>query len=73
MIERPTVTALGEMPDNRLMTAIDEQRVRAPLERIFDLAADVRRWPVHLAHYRFVNVIERDPAGGGLVEMSANR
>lgn len=73
MIERPTVTLLGEMPDKRLMTVIDEQLVRAPLERIFELAADVRRWPVHLPHYRYVSIIEHDPAGGGLVEMSANR
>lgn len=28
--------------------------VRAPYERIFDLAADVERWPEILPHYRYV-------------------
>jgi ribosome-associated toxin RatA of RatAB toxin-antitoxin module len=55
------------------MTTIDERLVRVPLERIFAIAADVERWPDHLPHYRYVRLIERDPAGGGLVEMSANR
>ncbi len=29
-------------------------RVRAPVERIFALAADVERWPQLLPHYRYV-------------------
>jgi len=29
-------------------------RMRAPLERIFDLAAEVERWPELLPHYRYV-------------------
>ena len=28
--------------------------MRAPLQRIFDLAADVERWPERLPHYRYV-------------------
>jgi uncharacterized membrane protein len=28
--------------------------MRAPFERIFDLAADVERWPILLPHYRYV-------------------
>lgn len=28
--------------------------VRAPFERIFDLAADIERWPERLPHYRYV-------------------
>jgi ribosome-associated toxin RatA of RatAB toxin-antitoxin module len=28
--------------------------VHAPLERVFDLAADVERWPELLPHYRYV-------------------
>ena len=63
---------LGPMPTDRLVTTVDEQFVAAPLEILFDLAADVERWPVHLAHYRFVRILERT-ADGGLVEMSANR
>lgn len=61
------------MPVDRSMMTIDEQIVRAPLERIFTLAADVERWPDHLAHYRYVTMRQRDPRGGGLVTMSANR
>jgi hypothetical protein len=68
-----TVRQLGPMPGNRLMQTVDEQTVRAPLERIFAIAADVERWPTHLAHYRYVTMRERDGAGGGIVEMSANR
>ena len=64
---------LGPMPTNRSMTTVDEQIVRAPLEKIFELAADVERWPSHLAHYRFVRFHEKRRDGGGLVEMSANR
>ena len=55
------------------MTTVDEQLVRAPLERIFRLAADVERWPALLPHYRYVRFLERRSDGGGLVEMSAIR
>jgi hypothetical protein len=65
--------ALGPMPTDRRMTTVDEQLVRAPLPVIFDLAADVERWPQHLAHYRYVRFVERRSDGGGTVEMSANR
>lgn len=61
------------MPASRRMRTIDEAIVRAPLERIFAIAADVERWPAHLAHYQFVRFTERDGAGGGIVEMSADR
>lgn len=73
MTTRDRPTELGPMPTSRGMTTIDERLVRAPLEKIFTLAADVERWPEHLRHYRHVKLLERDPAGGGLVEMSANR
>lgn len=64
---------LGPMPMDRHMITVDERIVRAPRERIFRLAADVARWPDHLAHYRFVRFREHARDGGGLVEMSANR
>jgi ribosome-associated toxin RatA of RatAB toxin-antitoxin module len=64
---------LGPMPAGRRMITIDERLVRAPLETIFALVADVERWPVHLPHYRWVTMRERDDRGGGIVEMSANR
>lgn len=64
---------LGPMPLDRRMTTIDERLVAAPLPVIFDLAADVERWPARLTHYRFVRMLERRDDGGGLVEMSATR
>jgi hypothetical protein len=70
---RNQLTTLGPMPSGRRMTVVDELLVRAPVTRIFALAADVEHWPRHLAHYRYVTLREPDPAGGGLVEMSANR
>lgn len=73
VIQRTRPTELGPMPRDRRMVTVDEQLVRAPLDAIFRIAADVVRWPVHLDHYRYVEMRERDPAGGGLVAMSANR
>lgn len=64
---------LGPMPSARAMTTVDEQLVRAPLLRIFRLAADVESWPALLPHYRFVRFVERRSDGGGIVDMSANR
>jgi hypothetical protein len=64
---------LGPMPMGRRMTTVDEQLVRAPLGRIFALAADVERWPALLPHYRYVRFDDRRSDGGGLVDMSASR
>lgn len=63
---------LGPLPRDRSLTTVDELLVRAPLARIFALAADVEAWPRHLDHYRYVRFLERRP-DGGVVEMSANR
>jgi ribosome-associated toxin RatA of RatAB toxin-antitoxin module len=68
-----TPLVLGPMPVGRRMTTIDEQLVRAPLDRIFALSADVERWPSLLPHYRFVRFQDRRRDGGGIVDMSANR
>jgi len=65
--------ALREMPEAMRMTTVDERLVRAPLEHVFALAADVERWADHLGHYRAVHFRERARDGGGLVEMAANR
>src|SRR5215212_3911845 len=46
--------------------------IRAGLERIVELAADIEWWPVILPHYRWVTLLE----GGGdrkVVEMAARR
>jgi ribosome-associated toxin RatA of RatAB toxin-antitoxin module len=69
----PAPLDLGPMPAGRAMTTVDERLVRAPLARIFALAADVERWPALLPHYRFVRYLERRADGGGIVDMSANR
>jgi len=47
---------------------VDRTRVRAPLERVFTVAAAVERWPEILPHYRWVRRID-----GDLVEMAAWR
>jgi hypothetical protein len=64
---------LGPLPAGRRVRTVDEAHVRAPLDIIFAIAADVEGWPRHLPHYRFVHFRERATDGGGLVEMSANR
>ena len=69
----PASISLGPLPIGRAMETVDQQVVRAPLDRIFGLARDVEHWPALLAHYRFVRFRERDAANGGVVEMAANR
>ena len=54
------------------MRTIDRIAIRAPLERVFRLAAEVERWPEILSHYRWVRMLERR-ADGGRVEMAAWR
>jgi ribosome-associated toxin RatA of RatAB toxin-antitoxin module len=51
---------------------VDRLAIRAPLDRVFALAADVARWPTFLPHYRWVRVLETWDAGD-LVEMAAWR
>jgi ribosome-associated toxin RatA of RatAB toxin-antitoxin module len=46
--------------------------IRAPLERVFAVAADVERWPSFLTHYRWVRVLDRR-AQRATVEMAAWR
>ena len=47
-------------------------RMRAPLEVIFNLAAEVERWPERLPHYRFVRRVP-DPDGELRFAMGARR
>ena len=54
------------------MIQLDRRLVRAPLERMFALAADVEHWPEQLSPYRWVRFLERRE-GGGVVEMAAWR
>jgi ribosome-associated toxin RatA of RatAB toxin-antitoxin module len=67
-----SAVSLGPMPATARMRTVDQRIVRVPLDVIFDVAADVERWPAHLAHYRYVRFREGD-GRGGIVEMSANR
>jgi coenzyme Q-binding protein COQ10 len=50
------------------MRTVDQVHIRAPLERVYDAAAAVERWPAILSHYRWVRRLE-----GSLVEMAAWR
>lgn len=54
------------------MRTVDRIVIRAPVDRVLKVAADVERWPEILAHYRWVRVLERRD-GGGTVEMAAWR
>jgi ribosome-associated toxin RatA of RatAB toxin-antitoxin module len=46
--------------------------VRAPLEKIFETAADLSLWPIILPHYRWIKFIERSPTRN-VVRMAARR
>lgn len=63
----------GPMPLTGVMVTVDEGRVRATAQVMFEFVRDVAAWPRLLRHYRFVRFTERDADGGGVVEMSANR
>jgi uncharacterized membrane protein len=54
------------------MVTVDRVVIRAPIDRVFHVAADVERWPQILAHYRWVRFLECRN-GGGTVEMAASR
>jgi uncharacterized membrane protein len=54
------------------MRTIDRLLMKAPVDRVFEAARDVERWPALLEHYRWVRMLERRPQGG-LVEMAAWR
>jgi len=55
-----------------IMHTVDQIAIRAPIDRVFQAASDVERWPAILPHYRWVRVLQRTP-DGALVEMAAWR
>jgi ribosome-associated toxin RatA of RatAB toxin-antitoxin module len=55
------------------MRTVDRAVIRAPLDRVFQVAADVERWPAILPHYRWVRVRERRSPDLAIVEMAAWR
>lgn len=46
--------------------------IRAPLQRIFETAADLEQWPAILPHYRYIHYYERGPVRN-VVKMAATR
>jgi len=54
------------------MRTVDRVSVNGSLERAFEVASDVERWPDFLPHYRWVKMLSRD-SQNGLVEMAAWR
>jgi hypothetical protein len=46
--------------------------IRAPLDRVFALGAEIERWPERLPHYRFVRPVP-DPEGRRRFAMGARR
>ena len=46
--------------------------IASPPQRVFDLVADLERWPEHLPHYRYVRVLARS-GGVTRARMSARR
>lgn len=55
-----------------MMRTVDVTVVAASPDVVFALAADVERWPHHLAHYRWVR-FHQGSASEGIVEMAAWR
>src|SRR2546426_559463 len=54
------------------MHTVDQIAIGAPMDRVFQIASDVERWPEILSHYRWVRFLDRH-ASGGTVEMAACR
>ena len=59
-------------PASSVMRTVDRIIMRAPIERVFQAASEVERWPSLLSHYRWVRMLEKRQ-DGGLVEMAAWR
>src|SRR3989475_12030633 len=51
---------------------VDRILIRAPIDRVLEVASEIERWPAILSHYRWVRFLERRN-GGGTVEMAAWR
>jgi ribosome-associated toxin RatA of RatAB toxin-antitoxin module len=54
------------------MRTVDRCLMRAPVDRVFEAAAEVEQWPSILSHYRWVTMRERSDHAG-IVEMAAWR
>ena len=56
-----------------VMRTVDRRIIHAPPDVVYQLAADVERWPTLLSHYRWVTRESGEPLGAGTVEMAAWR
>ncbi len=54
------------------MHAVNEITIRAPLQAVFQTAADLSLWPEILPHYRWVRYLEKSPEKS-IVSMAAKR
>lgn len=54
------------------MTTSNSIVMNAPLESVFEAAAELSRWPDFLPHYRWVSYLEKSPSGN-IVRMAAKR
>ena len=54
------------------MNATNSIVMQAPLDRIFETAADLSRWPEFLPHYRWIKYLETSPSKN-VVKMAARR
>lgn len=55
-----------------MMRTVDQAVVAAPPDLVFEIAADVERWPAILSHYRWVRLTD-GTRERGVVEMAAYR
>ena len=61
------------MAHRHVMRTVDTAHVAVPPDAMWSFAAQVERWPHHLAHYRWVRRSQGEAGGDGVVEMSAWR
>jgi len=54
------------------MTSVNSIVMHAPVDRVFEAAADLSRWPDILPHYRWVTYLEKSPSRN-VVKMAAKR
>src|SRR2546426_480258 len=45
------------------MRTVDQIAIGAPMDRVFQIASDVERWPEILSHYRWVRFLDRHASG----------
>lgn len=61
------------MSVERTIRTVDQRLMLAPLDRVFQAARSVERWPEWLPHYRWVRRLPGNGTGADLVEMAAWR